>query len=249
MLKEEQIFLAQISARIEQSQSNYMQTYTSFLDTRQQTLIEQLCQKRSDIEYAFHGGYDEAERCIAVFMPLASGLLFDQPLVLLRLEHDGYRELKHRDYLGSLLALGIKREMLGDILVWPRGADVITFDNMADFLLQHYEKAGKTWLKAEKLPIENIKIPDLQFELKKDTVASLRLDNLLASAYDVSRSKALEAINSNQVLLNHRICLKADYPIKEGDKLVWRGKGKVILETVGGFSKKHRQIIIIKKYI
>lgn len=248
-MKEDTILLSGIEDKINQCNDNYMTTNSVFLDMRQRTLAEAQCRQHKGLRYCFYGGYDEAERTVAVFLPDYAQLSNDNPLALLRITKSGYRELSHRDYLGSLMGLGLKREIVGDILVRKDGADIVIIKEMSEFLLYHYEKAGRTSLKAELLPIEEIIVPEVLFEEKRDTVASLRLDNVVASAFSLSRGKAAEAIERGIVFVNGLQSEKPDRPIKEGDKLVLRGKGKALLKTVGGVTKKDRISIVINKYV
>lgn len=248
-MKEDEQLLAGIKDKIAQCTGNDTVTCTAFLDPRQRLLAENLCRGYKGLKYYFNGGYEDAERRIAVFLPDYAEPGDDDLLALLRIAKTGHRELSHRDYLGSLTGLGIKREVIGDILVREDGADIIILKDMSDFLLYHYEKAGRVNLQAEILPLDRIIIPEGRFEEKKDTVASLRLDNIVASAFSLSRVRATEAINSGIVFLNGLPCDKADRQVRQGDKLVLRGKGKVVLKEVGGTTKKDRIFIIVDKYI
>lgn len=248
-MKEDAILLAGIEDKIEQCLENYMVTNSTFLDMRQRTMVERLCRGSRGLRYYFYGGYEEAERTVVAFLPDYAKLEEENPLALLRITQDGYRELSHRDYLGSLTGLGIKREMIGDILVRKDGADVIIIKDIGNFLLYNYEKAGRVYLNLEIRPIQDILVPEALFQEKKDTVASLRLDNVIASAFSLSRGRAAEAINGGIVFINGLQCQKIDRLVKEGDKLVLRGKGKAVLQTVGGITKKDRIFIVIKKYL
>lgn len=212
-------------------------------------MSERICRGQKGLRYSFYGGYEDAERTVVIFLPDYAKLEEHNPLALLRITQDGYKELSHRDYLGSLIGLGIKREMIGDILVRKDGADVIITKDIGNFLLYNYGKAGRVYLNVEILPMEDIIIPEARFEEKKDTVASMRLDNVIASAFSLSRGRAAEAINSGIVFLNGLQCEKTDRLVKEGDKLVLRGKGKAKLKTVGGTTRKDRIFIVIEKYL
>lgn len=247
-MKEDEVLLAGVEDKIRQCLENYMVTNTAFLDMRQRTLAEVQCRQHRGLRYCFYGGYEDAERTAAVFLPDYAERKEHDPLALLRITRDGHRILSHRDYLGSLMGLGIKREMIGDILVREDGADIVVIKDMADFLLYNYEKAGRISLKAEIVPIDKILVPESRFEEKRDTVASLRLDNLVASAFLLSRGKATEAIESGMVFVNGLQSEKADRQIKEGDRLVLRGKGKVLLKAAGGVTRKDRISIVIHKY-
>lgn len=249
MEKDDSILLANLENKIDQCLEQSIITSSNFLDMRQKSLAEGICRRRKGLAYTFYGGYEDAERTVAIFLPDYARLEDDNPLAMLRIIQDGYQELSHRDYLGSLTGLGIKREMIGDILVRSDGADVIVLKKIAEFLLHHYEKAGRVCLNVKIMPIESLIIPEVRFEVKRDTVASLRLDNVIASAFSLSRSKAAEAINEGIVFINGLECDKTDRLVKEGDKLVLRGKGKAMLETIGGITRKDRTVIVIKKYL
>jgi len=248
-MKEDEQLLAGIKDKVEQCMDQNVVTHTPFLDIRQRSLAESKCREYKGLRYCFYGGYEDAERTSGLFLPDYATLEEYNPLALLRITQVGYRELSHRDYLGSLTGLGIKREVIGDILVRRDGADVIILKEMSEFLLCHYEKAGRVNLEASIVPLESILIPEGRYEEKKDTVASLRLDNVIASAFSLSRGKAAEAINRGIISVNGLLCDKTDRQVKEGDKLVLRGKGKVLLKQVGGTTRKDRIFIIIDKYL
>ena len=161
---------------------------------------------------------------------------------------------RHRDYLGSLLALGLDREVTGDILVrgpdakTGGGADIIVEASVAEFIEMNYNKAGHTNLTVEILPIGALDTGLVNIVEKRDTVASLRLDNIVSSAFAVSRSKAAEAIRRGIVSVNSVECLKVDQIIEEGDRVTLRGKGKIALAEVGGRSRKDRIIVTFNLY-
>lgn len=249
MLKEDDILLDSLEKKMDLCIEYGKFTNSSFLDMRQRNLAESVCRRRGNLSYIFYGGYQDAERTVAVFLPEYTRLEDYNPLALLRITQNGYKELSHRDYLGSLIGLGIKREVIGDILVRKDGADIIVLKNISEFLLINYEKAGRTNLKVEIVPINSLIVPDAKFETKRDTVASLRLDSVVASAFSMSRSSATAVINDGYVFINSQLCEKIDRLVKEGDKLTLRGKGKVILETVGDVTRKDRTVIIIKRYL
>jgi len=197
----------------------------------------------------FYGGYPDAERVILINMPDYTSLETENLLTVIRASKaEGSRELTHRDYLGSLIGLGMKREMIGDILVREDGADILVMSDIADFVLMHYGKAGRTNLSLTQHPIEELIVPERKVQIITDTVASLRLDSVVASAFGLSRGKASEAISRGIVFVNHMEITKPDYQLSEGDKITLRGKGKAVLSEIGGKSRKDRQYIKIERY-
>lgn len=262
-MKEDNFLLGQIEDKITQCENKYIVTHTGFLDSHQQSLARIYCRKARvpifEEELAgdslpptrsiFYGGYEEAERVILISLPDYAKLSDYNPLTVIRAtKAEGSRELTHRDYLGSLVGLGIKRELLGDILVREDGADIIALADIADFILMNYYKAGRTNLSLTQQPIGELVVPQQKRAIVTDTVASLRLDSVVASAFGLSRGKAAEAVGRGIVFVNHVEVTKADFSVSEGDKIVVRGKGKACLTEIGGKSRKDRQYITIEKY-
>ncbi len=267
--KEDDLLIAIIEDRIQQTQDRYMITSTGFLDMHQKKIALDYCRSHripdalqakapSDVRYLFYGGYDEAERCILCFLPeyvQMAGLEEEAPsdirdmLAVIRVSTPkGGRALTHRDYLGSVLSLGIDREVTGDILVREDGADIIVLQEMADFIELNYHKAARQNLSAAIISIDQLDPGVIDFTEQHDTVASLRLDNIVASAFHLSRAKAAEAIRAGLVSVNSMEALKVDMVIEEEDKIVLRGKGKVVLSEIGGTTRKDRTFVTYTVY-
>ncbi|QIB67879.1 RNA-binding protein [Aminipila butyrica] len=257
-MNEDKLTLALAEDKLTQCRDHYMITNTNFLDMRQQTICKNVGRGCGDVRAFYYGGYGDAERRVAVFVPDYVGaesqeqlLAYfsenkeDNPLTLIRAKHSGYKALSHRDYLGSLTGMGIKREAIGDILVSENGADILILKEMLDFLLLNYGKAGRTYLELTAEELSDIYIPEGLTEEKSCTVASLRLDNVVAAAFGLSRGKAAEAIKAGLVFVNSMQMAKAEKSLSQGDKIVLRGKGKVILKEIGGNTRKDRIFIML----
>lgn len=246
MEKSDKIMLAMVQDKMDQCNDYGRQTHTGFLDDRQRILAENTCKKIKGLCYEFYGGYEEAERRVFIAMPdLEMG---ENPLAVLRITSVGTRELSHRDYMGSILGLGVKRELVGDILVTKTGADIVILKEMADFFVSNYDKAGATPIKVEIVETEEILAGEQDFEEIRETMPSLRLDNMIASAFKVPRSKAAEAITSGLVYINGQQSTKLDKTLIQGDKVVLRGKGKILLHQVLANNKKDKKVVVLKKY-
>ena len=157
--------------------------------------------------------------------------------------------LTHRDYLGSILGLGITREKIGDLLVGSASCDVLLLPEIADYLLLNLESAGRVRLKVHALPLSDLELPQIQVKTVRDTVAALRLDAVMASGFSLSRGKAADLISAGRVQLNHRECGKCDRTVAQGDVISCRGLGKCSVKEIGGLSKKGRTMIVLERYI
>jgi len=208
-----------------------------------------------------------AERKIAAFLPeyldesyltaameSADGADEDFPICAIRLTRRdkmvaGRTALSHRDYLGSLLGLGIRRETLGDLYVSEDGCDVICVKSMAAFLLENVTGAGRVSLDARQIALSEVVVPEKKVKVIRDTVASLRLDGVASAGFSLSRGKTAEAIAAGKCEVNARLCEKGDREVHEGDIVSIRGLGRMKLTEVGGNSKKGRIIITIERYL
>lgn len=259
-MNEKDVLFGQIQDKYNQCQGRNVITSTDFLDLSQQSVASEYVKKYLAGQGAFYGGYDDAERRKIFFLPdyieyeneeeLGKILEENGEIALLDVKRpkEG-KPLGHRDYLGSLMGEGIKREKIGDILVTSEGAKIIVSAEIADYLLHNYSIAGRVSVKVSLGGIADIEKTEIRTKEIKDTVPSLRIDAVLASAFGISRSKAAEAIKMGIVFVNSIQVLKADKQVSEGDKLVIRGKGKAKLREISGKTKKDRTYIIIDRYI
>ncbi len=250
----DELVISRIEDKIRQCRDGYYVTATGLLDSHEQALARQAMMHSADVRTFLWGGYEGAERrmlvCVPAEIPMTDEEAYEGLLEVLRVKKPAIsRELSHRDYLGSMLGLGIDRSVTGDILVRDDGADIIIVPEIADFLLEEYVQVGRTHVSREVHPLSELILPEVRTQIIKDTVPSARLDSIIASAFKLSRSKAAEAIRGGIVSVDHIECLKPDARVEEGAVLVLRGRGKALLKEIGGESKKGRIWVVIEKYI
>lgn len=250
---EERMLLTRILEKAETCREKCYVTSTRFLDLREAALAEQILHQTGERRWRFLGGYPDAERRVIVFLPDYLDELDpdgeDIPITAIRCTKNKADTLTHRDYLGSLMGLQIKRECIGDILIGDHGADIVVLKEIAPFLLMNYGKAGRKHLSTEEIPLSELIVPTPKVTHIRDTVASLRLDAVCASLFRLPRAKASEAIKSGRVFLNQRPCIQPDRDVKEGDKITLRGMGRGEVDEILGESRKKRIVISLKKFV
>ena len=206
--------------------------YTDFLDVASQSDL--LC---LDLPVAptLDGGYPEAERRIGCFGD-------DAPdIVCVRIEPVDMKfadRLTHRDFLGSVLALGINRAFVGDIVVYENRGYVFCKSTAADLILSELDRVRHTNVRCSysSLPDGAVSEP----VLCSAVAASLRLDAVISAVFDLSRSESKELFASEKVFVSGRVCTD---PIKEpgeGDRISVRGHGKFIFREPVGTTGKGR---------
>ena len=241
---EDRLLLARVLDKREQMERRNIPTSTGFLSPREQMMAGSIREG-----YALDGGYEGAERKVLTFLP---DWAEEDPeaLAFLRAAFRGADStLTHRDILGSLMGQGITRERVGDILISDHSADVVVSPSLAEFLLQSWDSAGRVRLDISRIDREALTVPRVQMREVRDTVSSLRLDAVVASAFSLSRGRAAELIAAGKVSLDHVPCEKPDKPVAEGAVLTVRGLGKARLAECGKVTKKGRIALRIERYV
>lgn len=248
--EEERLLLSRVWDKREQCRLRSIPAATAFLSPQEQAAATRLLNALGQREgYAFWGGYEGAERQRLLFLPDWMNGPDDSTIAALRAVCRSGATLTHRDFLGSLMALGLTREKIGDILVESGGCQVLVDPSALDFLVQSWDSAGRERLTVTPLPLEELTVPEAAVKEMRDTVSSLRLDNVLASAFSLSRGRAAEAVEKGAVQVNYTVCQKPDKPVSAGDVITCRGLGKCVLDAVGSPTKKGRLPVAIRRFI
>ena len=112
--KEDKLILSRAEDAIELSTRTYSGRAVGFLNPHQRSLIMKNILPPIDLKTSFEGGYPDAERTLFVCLPEYTD---EKPQDFIRVVAVTGRELSHlthRDYLGSLMGLGITRANIGD---------------------------------------------------------------------------------------------------------------------------------------
>ena len=213
----------------------------------------------------FFGGYEDAGRKQIFLLPQyivdsADGdkdaiysMIEDEieaSICTLKIKGSGFRTLTHRDYLGSILALGIEREKLGDICVLDdHAAIVFCSSEIVDYLVMELSSVGSDSVKLEKTRIDKNMESTQKFQAFSDTVASERLDCVVAAIFNLSREKAQNLIKGGFVDYNYETASKIDVKCDAGDIISARGYGKFIIRDLSQSTKKGRLRLFADKYI
>lgn len=224
-------------------------SFSKFLDPAEALLAEQAARKQC-VGLRLWGGYPEAERCIAGFFAGHPENEADLawPIHWLRCRwQPRYGEVHHRDLLGALMAQGVERYNLGDFILGEGEAYCAVLPEMADYLAGVLTQAGRATLTCD-VVTEAPVLPEAKGSVRHETVASLRLDAVLAAGFHLSRSEAADWIRAGKVRLNHLPEERIDAALAEGALLSARGLGRLRLLKVGAVNRKGRIAIELMRY-
>ena len=247
---EERVLLGRLWDARERCRSRNVPEVSGFLSPHEQALAQHLMQALgAQEELILWGGYEGAQRRQAHFIPDWMDGADTSAVRCLRCRFYETEHPTHRDFLGSLMGLGLTREKVGDILVSERWADVLVGSSVAEHLLREWRQAGRVPLKVEEIRPEEIRPPAEQVKLLRDTVASLRLDSVISSGFRIGRSLAAQYVTTGKAAIDGLPCEKPDKAVSEGAKISVRGLGKIQLVKINGKTKKGRISVVIHRYV
>ena len=224
-------------------------TFTDFLSLSEQSAFFEIVQQLPDISYIFWGGTELAERKILCFY--TEQFLIEQfPISILQITPSNIKfseNLTHRDYLGAIMNLGIERCKIGDIMINDNSAYVFVDTNMKDYIANSLEKVKHTNVKCIETELQITLEP--KYKEVCGSVSSVRLDSVIALAFQSSRSSMLSMISGGKVFVNGRMITSNSYRLNEGDIVSVRGKGKFIYQEEKSLTKKGKIKIVLKKYV
>ena len=254
---EEKLILAKLQDKIKHCKSRNKIVNTEFLNLYQKTLVQNKLNELKIKNYIFHGGFEEAENKVLILYPekLTEDIVTNSintiiNVIKITLPNELIGQYEHRDYLSSVMRLGLGRERIGDIIVYENEAYIIVLEENAQYIkdsLHEFTRFKKS--KIEIIDINEIraKTPDLQpIEIH---VASNRLDSIVAEIAKTSRNKAEELIKNERVSINCKYEYKSAKQVNIGDIIIVRGSGKYILNEIKENTKTKRLTISLKKYV
>jgi RNA-binding protein YlmH len=248
--QEDRLLLSKIVDKAVRASKTREVTYSDFLDPSQQHILERAMDLQDEITYELDGGYEGAERAVAFFYPV--GQFYSEgknPIAVLKVTVKNGETLTHRDYLGTLMGLGIKREKVGDILVSSEGCSILAQKEVSDYILYNLIKVGRNKTTVDYADLESLETPDREIKVIKTTVASMRLDCIISSGYGISRSRASEFIKAERVSINWEKKTDISAMVKHGDTISVRGRGRLIVENEGQKTKKGRIAVVLNRLI
>ncbi len=241
-------FLKRIDDLSDRADRRGVLTKTAFLTAAEQAQLRQYY--RGD-RLLLSGGQPDCERQIAFFLPAylePDELDLSEHIRAVRIEaHFGVPG--HRDYLGAILGLGVRREALGDLRIFDATAYVFCLPAVQTLLLDELNKVGRFGVTVTDVALSGVPAPIIRVKTHTCTVKSLRLDAVAAAIFGMSRTSAADMVCMGAAKLNDLPCERTDAPIKEGDVISLRGHGKGRLNSIGAHSKKDRIFIETELYI
>lgn len=246
--REEEIFASHIEDLILICDRKNVPKCSGFLDLRQQKIAQYVAGSAKAESFVFYGGFENAERkMFGVFPGYVNDKFSQFPIDFIEISHS--RTLTHRDFLGSLMSLGIKREIIGDIVVGEDKSFVVLQSNMSSHVIDNLSKIGNVGVKLRPCSLEELGSTQNKFEEDSVIVSSMRLDCVVAALSSKSRADSAKLVLSERVSVNHETVSSVSKCVSEGDTISIRSVGKFVIGQCSAKTKKGRLVLCYKKYI
>ncbi|WP_462409204.1 YlmH family RNA-binding protein [Neobacillus sp. Marseille-QA0830] len=225
----------------------YSPKITDFLDPREQHILKTIIGESSEVKYGFFGGREETERNRALLFPdYLSMEPNDFQISLFEVDYPKkFVTIEHRQVLGTLMSLGLKRGKFGDILIHDGRIQFFAAKEISDYIKLNVDSIGRAGVKLVEIPMEQAIISNEMWESHELTVSSLRLDTIISGACHLSRQKSLTLIQHGLVKVNWTQQENPSFPCAEGDLISVRGHGRTKLMGIEGKTKKDKWKILI----
>jgi RNA-binding protein YlmH len=222
---------------------------TAFLDPLQLELAEAVLREEAHLAYTVYGGYPGAERvCLHIFPARQRGAPPAVACVLIEGPAAGSLDLNHRDCLGALLGLGLRRDQIGDIVMVPGAAAAMVVEAKAAFICGELTRVGTLPVRCSLADPSLLSLPEREGKEIGGTVPSLRLDAVLALGFGISRSRVVLLVKAGLAKVNWRPQTAASFQLREGDLVSLQGRGRLKVLAVQGETRKGRIRLILKKF-
>ncbi len=246
--KSQLLIIRKVLDKLERVVENYSIEYTDFLDPYQRRLCYTFINRFQEVSFFEDGGLENSERKSIIIYPSymeKSDVI--SPIQALRIDGSfKFRELTHRDYLGAIMSLGIKREKIGDVLIHKDYGNIITFMEIADYIKYNLEMINREPVSITEIETFELIEVEEEFVEKSLTLSSFRLDVFVSSICNLSREKSSSLIKNGYVKVNWQIIDSVSKEVHEDDMISIRGFGRTKLSLILGKTKKDRNKVVVK---
>ena len=249
---EERLFLAKVLDQAAFCCRRFEKTFTDFCDPAKLGMALSAMGLSAEYNIMVFGGSMSCERNMIGFCPPYDTLEEkDFPIKAVEIKANAKfaSQMSHRDFLGSVLGLGIERDKVGDIFVFESRAIVFASSDIADYIAANLERVGRNAVKCRVLLAEDAQIPQSDGAEKYITVPSMRIDCIIGEVFNLSRSKASDIVAAEKVFINWNTVKNGAKTAKEGDIISVRGFGRVKIHEIKGKTKRDKIGLTVLKFM
>jgi len=246
---EEREYIDQVLNWKNSVETQYSPKLTDFLDPREQHILKMIIGENGEVNYSLFGGSHGAERRRAFIFPdYLTAAENDFQINLFEIDYPRkFVTIEHRQVLGTLMSLGLKRGKFGDILIKDDRVQFFAVKEISNYIKNNLESIGRSGVKLIETSVANAVVTDEQWTENNLTLSSLRLDTVISGIFNLSRQKSLTFIQHGLVKVNWTLIENPSFSCDQGDMISVRGSGRAKLIGIDGKTKKDKWRIIVGK--
>lgn len=232
-----------------QVKTAYIMKRTPFLNPREQYIVECVIGASDTVQIFKNKEFEGLERQRFILAPSFYEIHpEDFHVSLLQINYPTkFHTLKHSQVLGACMNLGIKRQMLGDILVVDKRIQIIAAKEIVPFVYTHLTMIHHVKVNITEITFSERLKPKEVWKEEQTTISSRRLDIIVSKVAKLSRQKAQDLIEKEYVQVNYQICVKPDRLIQTGDFLSIQKAGRVKIKSFLEKTKKDKERMVYEQ--
>lgn len=233
-----------------QVSKNYITAVTEFTNP----YVAELCMpiiKNNNIKMKLFPSFEHGERKVFILYPdFLEDIDKDEYITALRIHNKSkFKKLSHKDYLGSLMSLGIDRNKTGDIYVYDDYADIVLHNDISDYVMYNLDKIGHNKIEVEKITIDDVNYKEQEHVIININSSSMRLDNIVKHITNTSRETASNMVKSGNVKVNWQVEDRISQELQENDMISISKYGRFKIYRINGLTKSGKNKVEIKHYV
>ncbi len=233
-----------------QVSKNYVPVVTEFTNP----YVAELCSpiiRNFDVKFELFPSSEHCERKVFILYPdYLEEINKDDYITTIRIRNRSkFKKLSHKDYLGSIMSLGIDRNKTGDIFVYEDFADVVVNSDIADYIIYNIDLIGHNKIETEKIKLEDTLFKEQEHVILNITSSSMRLDGIVKHLANKSREEAANMVRGGFVKVNFREEDKTSQEVKDGDMISISKFGRFKISKLSGVTKSGKYKIEVKHYV
>ena len=236
----------------EKSYGSGIYVFTDFLGLAEQSVLESVKREISHVGRTEFGGAVGAERVMVRFgseEELGYDLPFPISIIFVKPASPKFSEkLTHRDYLGTVLGLGIERRCVGDIILREGVGYIFVKEDIAEFVCENLVRIRNTEVRAsitDALPEGEL----YRTEPRRIQANGERVDAVIAKVFSLSREESSRLFTKGLVFVSGREMTNTSYIPKAGEVISVRGYGRMIYRGCESLSRKGKMNILVELYV
>lgn len=250
--KEERMLLSQILDKAYRFEKEDKLLVTHFLNLHELSLAMSALQYFS-IPHTVYTPCQGCSKKMIFFLPSYLediGIIAPEFIAVIAIRPAAPERLQHKDYMGSLYAMGIKSEMIGDIFVSDKEAYVFCTKECVNYLVQNLFKVGNQEVRLEEYSLDSPTIQSLSVDYvpKEYIIPSFRVDAAISTVYHLGRKEAKDKIVKGELYINDKVCINPSEQITEEDIISLKRCGKLKVGETLRHTKSGNVVIMIYHY-